>query len=42
MITLQPNGSLFYGHKPGKSEFGESVCELVGIFSGPDPHVVLQ
>ena len=19
MITLQPNGSIFYGHKPGKS-----------------------
>ena len=42
MITLQANGSIFYGQKPGKSEWGESVCEIVGVFSGPDPHVVVQ
>ena len=42
MIKLQPNGSIFYGHNPGKSGFGEAVCELVGIFAGPDPHVVVQ
>jgi len=41
MISLQPNGSIFYGHKPG-SDWGESVCEMVGVFSGPDPHVVVQ
>ena len=42
MISLQANGSLFYGHNPGNSEWGESVCEIVGVFSGPDPHVIVQ
>ena len=41
MISLQPNGSIFYGHKTG-SDSGESVCVMVGVFSGPDPHVVVQ
>ena len=42
MITLQPNGSLFYGQRPGKSEWGESVCVIIGVFSGPEPHVVVM
>ena len=42
ILTLQENGSIFYGQKPGKSEWGESVCEIVGVFSGPEPHVVVM
>ena len=42
MITLRPNGSIFYGHNPGKSGPGVAVCTLIGVFSGPDPHVVVQ
>ena len=42
MIALQPNGSIFYAENPGTPEWGEPTCEIVGAFSGPDPHVVVQ
>jgi len=37
-----PNGGIFYGQNPGTSEWGASVCEIVGVFSGPDIHVVVR
>ena len=42
MIKLQGNGSIFYGQNPGAPEWGENACEIVGVFSGPDPHVGVQ
>ena len=42
VITLQPNGSLFYCKNPGTPELEEDACEIVGVISGPDLHAVVQ